>query len=221
MKLATGNNLKFNTKEISIQILLDGFSLFQPHLLRQNNAKLTVKDFARLGETLYNINPDTINVIHLTPNPTLIPSEIIATSNNCNVNTAELTTIKEQIDNLNILFHTPTNIIKTLDKFAQNVTHNHSLALTIKNAAKNSLTIYQQHNCTNFVLTSTISLLEAITVVNITEQDILYYIRQLTQNNNISVVTDNPQTIRLVSKYYNLQKSTITPAPFTDLLYSI
>ena len=218
MKLVTGNNNLHNNIEISIQILLDGFSLFEPYQDKHNSEKLIIHNCRDLTNVLNNVNPTRINTIHLTPNPILVPSEIIANSNN-HINSAQnVVAFKEQIDNLNVLFNAPADIINTINMFDQYATHTHALALTIKNAPKNTLTISQQHNCTNFVLTSTIALLDAITVNDITEQDILYYIKKLSPNNNISIITDNPQTVRMVAKYYKLQKTIITPAPLTSLL---
>lgn len=218
MKLVTGNNTCSKYKEISIQILLDGFSLFEPYVAKQNSDKLILQNICELHRTLNHINPDKINAIHLTPNPILVPSEIIASSNYFLNSAQHFVTVKEQIDNLNIMFNAPSDLINTINQFDQYATHTHALAITIKNATKNTLTISQQHNCTNFVLTSTIALLEAITVTNITTQDILYYIKKLTPINNISIITDNPQTVRLISKYYKLQKTIVTPAPLSSLL---
>ena len=219
MKLETGNNLDPNIKEISIQILLDGFSLFDHFNHNPSiHTKLEIQELTNLETALSEYRNDKIHAIHLTPVPLIVPTEIITNANN-SINTPQnYTMIKEQIDNVNIMYNTQTSVLNNINNCTRNSTHNHPLALTIRNAHKNTLSIVQQHNCTCFVLTSTIALLEAVTVNNTTEEDILYYIKKLMPTNNISIITDNPQTIRLVTKYYKLQNAIITASPFSTLL---
>ncbi len=219
MKQVTGNNNNIHNKEISIQILLDGFSLFE-HSSHNNaiHAKLQVNNIMHLHQTLVNFQPTAIHTLHLSQNPIIVPTEIVTNANNYIKLLPNQTLIKEQIDNINIFFNASTDVYNIIQNSALYTTHNHPLALTIKNAQKNTLTITQQHNCTCFVLTSTIALLEAFTAHNATEQDILYYIKKLMPCNNISIITDNPQTTRLVAKYYKLQNAIVTASPFSTLL---